>query len=246
MERLQKVLAASGVASRRKAEQLILDGRVRVNGELVSVLGVKVDPSIDRITVDGRPVEMEKKVYCLLYKPSGVITTVSDPQGRKTVIDLLNNIRERVFPVGRLDSDTSGVLLLTNDGELAHALLHPRHQIEKVYRAVVEGAVTRETVRQLATGVVLEDGITFPAKVRVVSRGKNQTVLELSIHEGRNRQVRRMCAAVGHPVIRLERIRFAGLTVEGLRPGQWRRLDEKEVARLWKQVAPGRRASGRY
>lgn len=233
MERLQKILARAGIASRRKCEQLILDGRVTVNGRVVRELGVKADPHKDRITVDGRPIRAEKHVYLMLYKPRGVVSTVSDPQGRKTVLDLIGNeVRERIFPVGRLDMDTSGLLLLTNDGELMHALLHPSRKIYKTYRAYVQGSVSREEVEQLQKGVQLEDGMTAPARVRKVRETEGRTLLEIAIHEGRNRQVRRMCEAVGHPVLSLRRVKFAFLTLGRLKAGEYRFLTWEEVARL--------------
>jgi 23S rRNA pseudouridine2605 synthase len=231
-ERLQKILAQAGVASRRKCEQLIVDGRVMVNGRVVTQLGVKANPQKDRIEVDGKPIRKERHVYLLLFKPRGVVTTVSDPEGRKTVIDLIGHRKERIYPVGRLDFDTSGLLLLTNDGTLTHALLHPSRKIDKTYRAKVEGFVSDETVRRLAEGVLLEDGMTAPARVRRLDRANGCTWLEITIHEGRNRQVRRMCEAVGHPVRELRRIRFAFLTLGNLKPGEYRHLTQDEVREL--------------
>lgn len=236
MERLQKVLAHAGVASRRKAEALILEGRVAVDGQVVKELGVRVDPLRQRILVDGIPIEAEAKVTYILNKPKGTLSSVRDPQGRPTVRDLLRNVPERVYPVGRLDADTSGVLLLTNDGELSFRLTHPRYGVEKVYHALVAGRVSDVTLRQLAEGVQLEDGVTAPAKARPLWRKERQSLIELSLIEGRNRQVRRMCQAVGHPVIELTRVRFASLSASGLQPGQYRQLRPEELNRLRRLV----------
>ncbi|PTX59860.1 23S rRNA pseudouridine2605 synthase [Melghirimyces profundicolus] len=234
MERLQKVMARAGVASRRKCEDLIRTGKVRVNGETVTELGFKVDPDWDRIEVEGRSVHPERKRYFLFHKPQGVITSMSDPQGRPTVADYFREVKERVYPVGRLDYDTGGVLLLTNDGDMANRLAHPRHEVDKVYRARVKGVPGSEALEQLRKGVMLSDGRTAPAKARLVRIFRGQALLELILHEGRNRQVRRMCEAVGHPVIQLTRIRLAFLTLERLKPGQYRELTAEEVVRLKK------------
>ncbi|MCK9910743.1 rRNA pseudouridine synthase, partial [Microbacteriaceae bacterium K1510] len=219
MERLQKVLAQAGVASRRSCEELITQGRVRVNGKVVLELGTKVDPHADNIEVDGRPIKQEQKTYILLYKPTGVITSLSDPQGRQVVTDLLTGVKERVYPVGRLDYDTSGLLLLTNDGELANRLAHPSFEIDKVYRARVKGIPTPAKIKQLAAGILLDDGMTAPGEAQLleVDQAKNQALIQLTIHEGRNRQVRRMCEAVGHPVITLARIQVGFLTLHGVK-----------------------------
>jgi 23S rRNA pseudouridine2605 synthase len=239
MERLQKVLAHAGVASRRHCEELIVHGRVQVNGKVIRELGVKVDPEKDLILVDGRPIHKEEHVYLLLYKPTGVITSVHDPQGRRVVTDLLKGVKQRVYPVGRLDYNTSGLLLLTNDGELANRLAHPSYEIDKVYRAWVKGVPTAEEVKRLATGILLEDGMTAPGKAQLltVSPARDRALLELTIHEGRNRQVRRMCEAIGHPVLSLERIRFGFLTLDGLEPGGYRPLTTAEVERLKRGLA---------
>ncbi|MET3289568.1 UNVERIFIED_CONTAM: 23S rRNA pseudouridine2605 synthase [Brevibacillus sp. OAP136] len=234
MDRLQKVLAQAGVASRRSCEELIVSGRVQVNGVTIRELGTKVDPASDVITVDQQPIAREKLVYLLLYKPIGVITSLADPEGRKVVTDLLPDIEERVYPVGRLDFDTSGLLLLTNDGDLANRLAHPSYELDKVYRARVKGQAEPEDVKKLAKGILLEDGMTAPGEARIVHYDlqKNQTLLEIVIHEGRNRQVRRMCAAIGHPVVTLERIRIAFLTIGKLRRGEYRHLTPEEVQQL--------------
>ncbi|WP_019122916.1 pseudouridine synthase [Brevibacillus massiliensis] len=247
MERLQKVLAQAGVASRRRCEELIKQGRVEVNGTVIRELGTKVDPLRDRIAVDGRQIRREEHLYLLLNKPKGVITSLSDPQGRRVVTDLLTGIDERVYPVGRLDYDTSGLLLLTNDGDLANRLAHPSYEIDKVYRAWVRGIPSEDKLRRLAEGVRLEDGMTAPgqASLVVADRSRNRALIELTIHEGKNRQVRRMCEAIGHPVLELERIRLGFLTLEGLKKGRFRHLTDEEVARLQKELAGSRTASRR-
>jgi 23S rRNA pseudouridine2605 synthase len=223
--RLNAYLARAGVASRRSADELIKAGRVRVNGE-PGQLNTFVE-SRDRVEVDGRRVELQRLAYILLNKPSGVVTTARDPQRRRTVVELVPR-DPRVVPVGRLDADTTGALLLTNDGPLAHRLAHPRYGVEKVYQVDVEGDPPEEVLRRLCEGVELDDGLTAPARARRLARGR----IELAIHEGRNRQVRRTLEAVGHPVRRLHRIAYAGLTLEGLEPGRWRELEPFEVERL--------------
>ncbi|MEO8694367.1 MAG: pseudouridine synthase [Acidimicrobiales bacterium] len=226
-ERVHKILARAGVASRRRCEELIEDGRVAVNGVVVG-LGAQLDVSRDIVTIDGAFVPLAPDaVYYVLNKPAGYVTTAHDPEGRPTVVDLVPP-EPRVFPVGRLDLDTEGLLLLTNDGELTHRLTHPSFGIEKEYLAEVEGTPTRGTLRQLREGIELEDGMTAPAKVSLV----HPNLLRIAIHEGRNRQVRRMCAAVGHPVLRLVRVRIASLVTGTLAPGQWRPLDGDEVRAL--------------
>lgn len=238
MERLQKVLAQAGVASRRRSEELIRSGRVKVNGQRVTELGTKVNPRQDRIEVDDRPVVLERKRTFLFYKPEQVITSMHDPQGRKVVADYFRHIPERVFPVGRLDYDTEGLLIMTNDGELTHRLLHPRYKVNKVYIATVEGKPGPKALKQLEKGVKLKDGWTAPAKVRFLSHSSrdNTSRLELTIHEGRKRQVRRMLKAVGHQVIHLIRVRFGFLTLEGLSKGEFRELTDEEIQRLKKEI----------
>ena len=223
--RLNAFLARAGVASRRRADELIAAERVRVNGDvgrLNTVVG-----SRDVVEVDGEPVVRQRLSYVLLHKPAGVLTTASDPRGRATVVELVPQ-EPRVVPVGRLDADTTGALLLTNDGPLAHRLAHPRYGVPKVYEVVVEGSPDGDALRALRDGVVLEDGRTAPAAARLLTR----TRVELAVHEGRKHQVKRMLAAVGHPVKRLHRSRYAGLTVEGLGPGESRELTGAEVERL--------------
>jgi pseudouridine synthase len=232
--RLNAWLARAGVASRRKADELIKAGRVTVNGE-VGQLNTFVE-SRDDVRVDGERVAKQKVAYVLLNKPRGVVTTASDPEGRPTVVDLVDH-PSRVVPVGRLDFLTTGALLLTNDGELAHTLAHPRYGVEKEYVVEVEGVPSDGTLRKLAEGVRLEDGMTAPAKVERLGRSQ----IRLTLHEGRNRQVRRMCEAVGHPVLRLHRSRYAGLGVERLASGEWRELTGAEVTAL---RTPSRRTSG--
>jgi 23S rRNA pseudouridine2605 synthase len=233
--RLNAYLARAGVASRRRADELIRAGRVRVNEETAG-LATYVQPT-DRVELDGAPVAPEPLAYVLLHKPPGVVTTARDPQGRPTVVDLVGHER-RVVPVGRLDADTTGALLLTNDGPLAHRLAHPRYEVDKVYEAKVEGDPARETIDRLREGVVLDDGRrTAAARVRRLGPGR----LELVLHEGRKRQVKRMCEAVGHPVRRLHRPRYAGLTVDDLAPGEWRELTREEVERLRAAARPPRR-----
>jgi 23S rRNA pseudouridine2605 synthase len=229
--RLNAYLARAGIASRRGAEELIRAGRVRVNGD-VAGLATFVEPR-DRVEVDGATVEPEPLTYVLLHKPSGVVTTARDPHGRPTVVGLVDH-SARVVPVGRLDADTTGALLLTNDGPLAHRLMHPRYEVDKVYEAEVDGEPTDETLRRLAEGVELEDGRTAPGKARRLG----PSLLELTIHEGRKHEVKRMCGALGHPVRRLHRSIYAGLTLDGLAPGEWRELSVEEVARLRAPGAP--------
>jgi 23S rRNA pseudouridine2605 synthase len=235
-ERLQKVLARVGFGSRRACEELIGTGRVTVNGE-AATLGRRVDPSSDRIQVDGVPVPSAPGlVYYLLNKPAGVVTTASDPEGRSTVVDLVP-ATPRVFPVGRLDYETEGLLLLTNDGELSQGLTHPSRGVEKAYLAEVEGVPSRGALRRLREGIVLDDGPTAPARVRMAQSVPGGAALEIVIHEGRNRQVRRMCEAVGHPVRRLVRTRIGPLVDRRLAPGRWRPLEPSEVRALYIAVS---------
>jgi 23S rRNA pseudouridine2605 synthase len=232
--RLQKVLARAGLGSRRACEELIAEGRVTVNGEIAD-LGRRVEVEQDRIEVDGVPVSVaEGLVYYLLNKPAGVVTTAADPEGRPTVIDLVPQ-EPRVFAVGRLDAATEGLLLVTNDGDLAFRLTHPSHGVEKEYLAVVEGRPTPASIRRLREGVELEDGMTAPARVSL----QPPSTLSIVIHEGRNRQVRRMCEAIGHPVLRLVRIRIGTLSDRSLAPGSWRPLTLQEVRRL-EEAAQGK------
>ena len=223
--RLNAYLARAGVASRRKADELILAGRVTVNGAAVQ-LNTFVTAA-DVVEVDGTPVEKQRLSYVLLHKPAGVVTTAHDPGGRATVVDLVVH-DARVVPVGRLDADTTGALLLTNDGPLAHRLAHPRYEVDKVYEVDVEGQPSDHVLRQLAEGIELDDGRTAPALARRLGPSR----IELTLHEGRKHQVKRMCEAVGHPVRSLHRSRYASLTLDGLAPGEWRELSEDEVEAL--------------
>jgi len=242
-ERLQKVLARAGIGSRRACDDLIAAGRVSVDG-VVAEPGTRVDPETQRIAVDGTPVTTRTDiVYYLLNKPMRVVTTADDPEGRRTVMDLVPD-EPRVFPVGRLDYDTEGLLILTNDGDLAQLLTHPKHGVDKTYLAEVTGSPSDAIVRTLAAGVTLDDGPTAPARVRVVQRSGGRTALELTIHEGRNRQVRRMCEAVGHPVRRLVRTRIGPLRDDRLRPGKWRALTNAEVRKLYASTGEADLASG--
>ena len=223
--RLNAYLARAGVASRRGADELIKADRVQVNGEPGRLNTFVADG--DRVELDGEPLARQRLAYFLLHKPAGVVTTAHDPHGRPTVVELVPS-EPRVVPVGRLDADTTGVLLLTNDGPLAHRLAHPRYEVEKVYEAEVEGRPDEATLERLSTGVVLDDGLTAPAAVRLLGPSR----VELAIHEGRKHQVKRMLEAVGHPVRRLHRSRYAGLTVADLVPGEWRELKAHELERL--------------
>ena len=234
MMRLQKYLALSGVASRRASEKLIAEGHVAVNGAVVTEMGVQVDEFSDTVTVDGAPVSLEtEKHYLAYYKPIGEVTTVSDPEGRATVMDRFRDYPVRLYPVGRLDYDSEGLLLLTNDGDLMNSLLHPSHEVEKAYLVKVSNHINEETLRRLRTGVTLDDGrMTSPAEARLVRYETFASAVMVTIHEGRNRQVRRMFSAVGHEVVSLKRVGFAGIKLGDLPRGQWRRLTDREVARL--------------
>lgn len=241
-ERLQKILAHAGVASRRAAEELIREGRVSVDGVVVTVPGTLADPEDERICVDGADIFGEPLVYFLLNKPRGYISSARDDRGRKTVLDLLSGVGERVYPVGRLDVCTEGLLIVTNDGKLTNALLHPRGNIERTYLATVAGDVSDRSIGKLRHGVRLTDGMTLPAKVRrIFFDGKRGlTRLMLTLREGRNREVRRMCEAVGHVVRSLERVSFAGLVLDGVRRGGYRALTEAEVRALYERAGLSR------
>ena len=233
MERLQKVIAASGYCSRRKAEELITKGKVKVNGEVIKELGTKVDGN-DQIMIEGKILEKENKEYILLYKPRGVVTTTSDDKKRKTVLDLIDTDK-RLYPVGRLDYDTTGLLLLTNDGELTNLLIHPKNNIDKVYVAKIEGILTGLEIKQLERGVVIDGFKTSPAiiKVRKKDKKNNDSLVQITIHEGKNHQVKKMFEAVSHQVDKLKREEYANLTLRGLRPGEYRKLSIKEVKSLY-------------
>ena len=230
LERLQKVLAKAGVASRRGAEELIRQGKVRVDGKVVTEMGTKVDPETQVIKCNGVTLaSQEKKVYILLHKPSGYLSTVDDPQGRPIVTDLLKNIKERVYPVGRLDLDTEGALLLTNDGELAQKILHPSHEVNKTYVAKVKGVPGRKKLDALSKGIVLEGRKTWPASIKVLSKKAQSAIIRIIIHEGRKRQVRKMFEAIGHPVLELKRTAYGQLELGELGPGKYRFLTPADI-----------------
>ncbi len=235
--RINKFIAHSGVASRRKAEELIKKGLVTINGQVITEFALTVK-SGDRVEVEGLPIYNEEKVYYLLHKPRGVISSVSDDKGRKTVLDLLPEVKERIYPVGRLDWDTSGVLILTNDGDFTDKMIHPRNEINKVYVARVQGIADKEKLRPLTRGITVDGRKTQPAvyKILKVDPVKQRSVVELTIHEGRNHQVKKMFEAVGMPVDKLSRTCFAHLDLTGLRPGEFRRLNKKEISKLHEEA----------
>jgi pseudouridine synthase len=236
-ERLQKIISNAGITSRRKAEALILQGRVSVNGQVVSELGTRAILGKDEIKVDGQAINPDmERVVLALFKPRQCVTTLHDPQGRPTVAELVDNLPLRVYPVGRLDYDAEGLLLLTNDGELAHRLQHPRYKVGKTYLVKVRGLPGDEALTQLQQGVGLEDGITAPAELNVLEEGKKTTWLSLTLREGRNHQVKRMCTAVGHPVLKLRRTKVGPIGLGSLQPGKSRRLKAREVRTLRKMV----------
>ncbi len=238
MERLQKYMARHGIASRRKCEELIGTGAVKVNGKVITAPGTTVNPERDKVSVNGKllrqPPEM---IYIMLNKPRGYISSINDPRGRKTIMDLLKNVEERVYPVGRLDYDSEGLLLLTNDGELTMALTHPARKVNKTYRVRVKGMPPSASLVKMSSGLMLEDGPTAPAEVEYVDSLNGNALLEISIHEGRNRQVRRMCEVIGHPALRLKRVSIGELKLGDLKPGQFRHLTRQEITRL-KKIQP--------
>lgn len=235
-QRLQKYLALAGVSSRRKAEEMMAEGRITVNGQPAQTLGMRVDPDRDFVKVDGKTVRPEKLVYVLLNKPKGVLCTMDDPEGRPTVSSMLRGVRGRLFPVGRLDWDTTGALLMTNDGDLAQKLIHPSHGVPRVYMAKVQGVPTPAQLDKLRRGVWVEGRKTLPAKVDLAGKMEKNSVLRFVLREGRNRQVKNMCMAVGHSCLRLERVAFGHLMVRGMAPGTWRYLTPGEVADLSAQA----------
>ena len=236
-ERLQKIISRAGVASRRKAETLILQGRVSVNGQIIRKLGAKAVWGNDEIQVDGKTIKTDaEKVVLALYKPRRCVTTLYDPQGRRTVADMIGDLPVRVYPVGRLDYDVEGLLLLTNDGELSHRLQHPRYKVAKTYLVKVRGSPSEKTLAQLQQGVRLRDGVTAPAELSILHDDKKTTWISLVVREGRYHQVKRMCAAVGHPVLKLQRTKIGPIKLENLRPGQSRRLKAREVRSLRRVV----------
>lgn len=231
--RLQKFLSESGIASRRKAEELIIAGKVKVNGRVADI-GLKINPRKDRVTVNGKPVTMQKnKLYIMLHKPRGYVTTLNDELNRKCVAHLVANIKQRIFPVGRLDKDSEGLLIMTNDGEFANLLTHPSHHIPKTYRVTVREQVTEEQINRLMTGLMLDGRKTLPCDIEIITREANRTVLKIVLYEGRNRQIRRMCEQVGLTVVRLRRTEIAGIKLGMLRVGRWRHLTDAEVQRLY-------------
>ncbi len=232
-ERLQKIIAHAGICSRRKAETYIASGRVAVDGRVVSQPGLKVDPQDVRITVDGKPIQREKSIYILLNKPVGYVTTMADPQGRKIVTDLLPDLKERVFPVGRLDVNSEGALLLTNDGALANKILHPRFEVNKTYEATVQGQPKQVDLRRLEQGILLDTHKTWPATLKVLRREKGTTVIQIIIHEGKKRQVRKMFQAIGHHVLRLKRTAYGRLKLGGLKSGKYRYLSQIDLKKLF-------------
>ncbi|NBI06605.1 pseudouridine synthase [Senegalia massiliensis] len=228
--RLQKFMAKAGIASRRKSEKIILDGRVTINNTMIKELGFKVDPKKDIIKVDNKKIFLEKeKIYIILNKPVGYITSVSDQFNRKTVIDLVSKVDQRIYPVGRLDYDTSGLLLLTNDGDLTYKMTHPSHEVNKTYIAEVKGIPNNEELKQFKEGLKIEDYITSPADINIIKKDKGKSTVKITIHEGKNRQVRKMCEKINHPVIKLKRVSFGDIRLNDLREGDYRFLTDKEI-----------------
>lgn len=228
-ERLQKFISSCGVTSRRKAEELILNGSVKVNDVTVTTLGIKVDTENDAVTINNERIyKSENNIYIKLYKPEGYVTTVKDQFGRKCVIDLID-VKERIYPIGRLDYDTSGLLLLTNDGDLANKLMHPKYHIYKTYIAEVEGNINQNSIEKLASGVIIDEYKTAPAKVKIINNTKTTSKVQISIHEGKNRQVRKMFDSVGHTVLKLKRISFGKIELDSLKSGQWSYLRNEEI-----------------
>jgi len=237
-ERLQKLLAKSGIASRRGAEQLIQEGRIRVNGAIITELGFKADPVTDEISFDGKRLQFEKKIYVLLNKPAGYVTTMADPQGRPIVSDLLQDFPERLFPVGRLDLDTEGALLMTNDGELGNAILHPRYEVKKTYEAWVAGFPSAQQLERLEKGIEIDGITTQPAQVRVLKRSKHQSLVEVIIHEGKKRQVRKMFQAINHRVMHLKRTAYGQLRLGTLASGKYRILGVNDLKKVFSSKIP--------
>lgn len=231
-ERLQKYMATCGVASRRKCEEIILEGRVTVNGEIIKELGFKVTPDTDKVLVDSKPIHLEeKKLYIALHKPEGVVSTVKDERNRKTIIDLVD-VKERVYPIGRLDYNTSGLILLTNDGDVYNKLIHPREEVNKVYIAVIKGIPNKGAILQFCNGVDIGGYITAKAKFRILEELTDKCKVKITIHEGKNRQIRKMCDAIGYPVIALKRVAVGKINLGTLEKGKWRSLDAEEVEYL--------------
>lgn len=229
MERLQKVLAEAGLGSRRSCEKLILEGHISINGQIVKTLGVQIDPKIDRIKFDGKEIKSERKVYLLLNKPKGYVTTLSDPQGRPTILSLLKGVRERVYPVGRLDYNSQGLLFLTNDGDLANKLIHPEFRIAKTYLVKLKGKLEADDIMRLRKGIRIEGGKTLPAEVRVVKILPKNTLLKMTITEGKKRQIRQMGEVIKHEVLSLKRIQFGPFHLSNLKQGEYVYLNPNEV-----------------
>lgn len=234
------MIAMSGIASRRKAEELIVKGLVEVNGCPVHEPACEVDPDKDKVSVAGQLLSIEKKVYFLLNKPAGCISSVTDSRGRKTVVDLLTGVKERVFPVGRLDYDTEGLIILTNDGDFANLMTHPRYEVPRVYQALVKGCPRKADMKKLAQGIMLDGKKTAPARGKILKRCGENTLVELEIHEGRKHQVKNMMKALGYPVLKLRRVAFGSLQLGGLKPGEFRRLSAREVNKLIKEATGNR------
>lgn len=234
-ERLQKILSRAGICSRRKAEELILEGKVRVNGKIVNTLGAMADPTKDEVMAGGNPVKKDPLRYFLFYKPDGVISSVSDPAGRKTVMDYFRSSRERIYPVGRLDYHSEGLLIMTNDGDLDFLLTHPSHEVEKTYEVTVRGRYSKKLASIMEKGVRIETGVTAPCKIEVMKydKEKNKTIVRMHLHEGKNREIRRMMAAYHYTVFRLVRVQYGFLTLDGLKSGEYRRLTNQEVKELY-------------
>ena len=238
-QRIQKIIAERGIASRRKAEEMILEGRVKVNGQ-VAIIGMKADASRDHIKVDGKLLtKPESKAYYMMFKPRGVVTSLNDPEGRPTVADFLHGIRQRVFPVGRLDYDSEGLLLLTNDGDFANAVLHPSRKVAKTYAVKIKGVLDEDEIAKLRRGMKIDGVLTMPAKVKRIKKSENNSWIEMTIHEGRNRQIRKMCERVGHPVMKLRRIRIGCLRLGGIEPGQYRRMTIDEYKAFREEIDRG-------
>ena len=236
--RLQKYLAMCGIASRRKAEEFISSGRVAVDGRITTAMGVKIDPDQQQVLFDGKEVKLsEQNVYYLLNKPKGYVTTVADPQGRPIVTDLIKDCRQRIFPVGRLDLDTEGALLLTNDGDLAQKMQHPRFGVKKIYEALVAGRPQQKKLELLEKGILIEEKKTSPANVAVLKKYAKSTLIRIIIHEGRKRQVRKMFAAIGHPVISLKRTAYGKLSLNNLAPGAYRLLNKEDLKNIFKNIS---------
>lgn len=235
-ERLQKILAKAGISSRRKAEELIRQGMVSIDGKVVTDMGIKLEPQHHQITVNGKTVSTpEQKVYFLLNKPAGYVTTVNDPQNRPIVTSLLKNVRQRVFPVGRLDLNTEGALIMTNDGDLANRILHPRNEVTKTYIAEVKGNPSVKHIALLEKGIEIEGKKTWPARIKLLDRTRNASTYQLTIHEGRKRQIRKMFTAIGFPVINLKRIAYGRLKLENLKTGQYRPLSQKDIQQIFSE-----------